>query len=632
MNIRSITLPLFIFLFILNLFSQAPFVAHAQPSLSQETPSQEAMPSENNIKTTQIISHFIPPRYPQLKGNLDYVNPQAPKGGTLILKSSSTFDTLNPFVLKGTAAPGAALLYESLYATIEGDIYNHYPNIAERARVPDDNTWVEFFLNPKAKFSDGSSITPEDVVFSFNTLKKDGLYYRNYYKDVLKAEKTGDHSVKFTFQDGNNKELPGITSQLFILSKKYWQDKKFDTVTQAPPVSSGPYTVERFEVGKTVVYKRNPNYWGRDEFIHRGRHNFERVKFDVYRDNNIAFEAFKSGDYDFQIEVNADNWVNGYDFDDIKNGKVIKKVVPNNQPTNMQAYVFNVRSPKFSNRRIREAIALMFDFEWSNKNIFHSTRQRTRSNFEKSPFEATGIPLGRELELLTAIKDSLPVQLFTQPFQLPKTDGSVRIRDQVRKALALLKETDWEINSSGILSHKKTGQPFQFEILLSQANVHLQQITAPFINNLKRIGIKASMRIADSAEYERRTENFQFDMIVHAYNLILSPGNEQLDMWGSKAANMPGSMNLPGVRNPAIDMLAEKVINAANFKELVASSRALDRILMWEHYLIPQYHLPNLYIAYKSTLKHPKTPPRYGLGYIDTWWFDPATVPAKKTS
>ena len=591
---------------------------YAQTSAPETTLKQSELP---HVKTTKIISHFVPPRYPNLQGHLDYVNPNAPKGGTLTLKTNTAFDTINPFIMKGTPAPGAILLFESLYKTIDGDIYNHYPSIAESARIPADSTWVEFNLNPKAKFSDDTPITPEDVIFSFNTLKKYGLHFRNYYRDVMKAEKTGNHSVKFTFRNGKNKELPGITSQLFILSKQYWKDKKFDSATLIPPVSSGPYTIERAEAGKTIVYKRNPNYWGNDIFINRGHYNFDRVEFDVYRDDNIAFEAFKSGAYDVHTELNANNWVNGYNFSALKKGDVIRKVFPNNRPVNMQAYVFNLRRKFFDDRRVREAISSMFDFEWVNKNIFHGTRARTQSNFEKSPFKASGIPLGLELDILTPFKDKLPPELFTKPFQISKTDGSGRIRDRIRKALSLLKETNWEIASNGALTHKQTKETFKFEILLSQASMHIKQITTPFINNLRRIGIAATIRIVDSAQYERRIENFNYDMTVHAYFPILSPGNEQRDTWGSLAADMQGSMNIAGVKDPMIDTLVEKVINAKDFKNLVASSRALDRTLMWNHYLIPQYHLPNLYMAFKNNLGIPKVQPKYDIGYIDTWWF-----------
>ena len=584
----------------------------AQLPLSSGTPS---------VKTVDIITDFVPPKYPTLQ--LEYVNPDAPKGGQLTLSTMVNFDTLNPYVIRGNPVPGlGGAVFENLCATLDGDIYNQYALIAEKIQLPESKMWVQFVLNKKAAFSDGSPVRPEDIIFSFNTLlKKGSQVFRQYYATVVNVEKIDAQTVRFNFKTNTNRELSSIMGQLPVLSEKFWKDREFDKPIHEPIPSTGPYTIDKFEPGQTLILKRNPAYWGKDLKVNKGRWNFDRLRMDVYRDQSIAFEAFKSGAFDLYIDLDPGNWNKGYDFEAVQTGHVIQDTIPNQRPTNMQGYVFNTRRPFFKDQRVREAIAQAFDFEWVNENIFYKSRARTKSFFQGSPYAAVGVPSKEELALLLPYKAQLPADLFTKPFEPPHTDTPGGIRANLLKATKLLKEAGWTIKNEQLCS--SDGTPFQFEIMISDGSEHLKRITGPFVRNLERLGIAARIRAVDSSQYESRTESYDFDMTIDALPLIISPGNEQRGMWGSAAADAKGSYNKAGVKNPLIDQLAEKIVNAKTYNDLVAQSRALDRILLWNYYYIPQHHLPAYSIAYWNKFGRPQKTAQYNFSYIDTWWAKP---------
>lgn len=557
--------------------------------------------------------------------HLDYVNPDAPKGGELRLPAIGTFDNFNPFIIKGSAAAGLGDLYVPLTVQSLDEPFTEYGQLAETIETPEDRSWVKFTLRPEARWSDGKPITADDVIFTLDILREKGLpFFRAYYGSVAKTEKLSEREVKFSFKEGEtNMELPLILGQMIVLPKHYWEGREFDRTTLEQGVTSGPYRIKSFEPGRYIVYERVKDWWAKDLWLNRGRFNFDEVRFEYYRDATVAFEAFKSGQTDLRIENIARNWATGYDVPAVQNGLIVKRQIDHDLPQGMQAWVMNLRRPQFQDPRVRQALTQMFDFEWMNKTLFYDSYRRTRSYFSNSELASSGLPSPEELKILEPLRGQIPDEVFTKEFTLPQTDGSGNNRDGLRQALRLFKAAGWEVKDGRLM---KDGKQFEFEILLS--NPSFERVALPFKQALERIGINASVRTVDTAQFQRRTDQFDFDMIVGGAGQSLSPGNEQREFFGSEAAKQEGSRNLSGISDPAIDKLIELVISAPDRQALIARTRALDRVLLWHWYMIPQWHLSAFRVAYWDVFGMPKTNPKYGLPIDDTWWIDPDKLKA----
>lgn len=559
-------------------------------------------------------------KYPADFTHFEYVNPNAPKGGLVKLAAIGTFDSLNPFILKGVPATGLSLVFDTLLESSADEAFSEYGLLAESIETPADRSWVIFNLRADATFSDGTPVLASDVVWTFDTLKTKGNpQYRLYYGNVQKAEVLGERRVKFSFKNGDNRELPLIIGQMPVLSKAYYTTTEFNQTTLTPPIGSGPYRIEAVEGGRYITYQRRADYWGADLPVNRGRYNFERIRYDYYRDGKIALEAFKSGEYDFRQENVAKDWATAYDFPALTQGLVAKREIRHEIPTGMQGFAMNLRRPLFADARVRQALALAFDFEWSNKALFFGAYTRTRSYFSNSELAATGLPDAAELAVLNPYRDQLPPEVFTAEYQPPETDGSGNIRDNLRQARDLLKAAGWELTGEKL---QKDGQEFALEIVANSPA--FERILLPFAANLQKLGIAASIRTIDNAQYVKRMQEFDYDMTVVVIPQSLSPGNEQRNYWMTKAADTPGSNNLIGIKSPVVDALVEKIIAAKDRSELITTARALDRVLQWGYYVIPNWHIRSHRVAYWQKFSQPEIAPKYALGFIDTWWVDTA--------
>ncbi len=576
--------------------------------------------------TLPLPSHAIAmhgePKYPKDFKHFDYVNPNAPKGGTLNLYSFGNFDSLNPYILKGIPPSGIDMTFDTLMASSKDEPFSEYGLIAESVEVPKDRSWIAFNLRKEARFHDNSPVTADDVVFSFNVLKEKGNpLYRYYYGNVTKVEATSPRRVLFTFdKTADNRELPLILGQLPVFSAKYWEKKDFAATTLTPVLGSGPYKVSSFEAGRYIVYELNPEYWGKDLPVNVGSYNFAKIKYDFYRDTTVALEAFKSGAFDVRIENEAKKWGTGYNFPAYTEGTVKKSEFRHYLPSGMQGFVFNTRKDIFKDRKVREALGYAFDFEWSNKHLFYGLYSRTGSYFDNSEMAASGLPSAEEIKLLEPWRASVPPEVFTSVYEPPKTSGDGNIRPNLLKAFALLKEAGWEYKNGRL--ENQAGEPFAFEIMLDTASAGAwERITLPFVRNLKRLGIDARIRVVDVTQNQNRINNFDFDMITAVWGQSLSPGNEQRSFWGSTAADQPGSRNYAGIKNQAVDAMIEKIISAGDDKALNTAVKALDRLLLWEYYVIPQWHSKVTRIAYWDKFGIPDITPLQGV-QITTWWFD----------
>jgi microcin C transport system substrate-binding protein len=477
---------------------------------------------------------------------------------------------------------------------------------------------VIFNLRPEAKFHDRSPITAEDVAFSLEVLKTEGHpFYRSYFGSVTRTEILGRHRIKFSFDGGTNRELPLIVGELPILPKAWWETREFDETTLEFPLGSGPYRIKAIDPGRSITYERVKDYWARDLPVNKGRYNFDEIHVDYYRDATIALEGFKAGEFDFRQENVAKNWATAYDIPAVKDGRIIKEGIPHELGTGMQAFVFNTRREVFADKRVRQALGLLFDFEWTNKTLFYGAYTRSDSYFSNTELASSGLPEGEELEILERFRDQLPRQLFTEPFSLPVTNGDGNIRPNIRQALRLLKQAGWSLIDKKLVDPQ--GKPMRFEILLVQPT--FERVVLPFKRNLEKLGIDVSVRTVDTSQYKNRLDAFDFDMVVGNFGQSLSPGNEQRDFWGSAVADEQGSRNLMGIKDPVVDELIELVISAPDRASLLARTRALDRVLLWNHYVIPNWHIPMHRIVYWDKFDRPDTPPRYALGF-DTWWVD----------
>lgn len=571
-------------------------------------------------------------KYGQLKygpdfTHFEYASPDALKGGDIVQYARGSYDNLNPFILKGVTAAGAGMIYDTLTVGSLDEPFSHYGLIAESIEVAEDKRWVIFRLRKSARWHDGVALTADDVVWTFDTIKEKGHpFYRSYFGAVAKAEALDSHTVRFSFSEGNNAELPLIIGELQILPKHFWADRDFEKTTLEPLLGSGPYKVGDIDAGRSISYERVDDYWAKDLPVKVGHHNFGTIKYDYYRDATVALEALKSGDIDFRRENIAKNWKTAYDFPAVNDGRLIKEELPDQSSQPMQGFIINNRHPKFSDRRVRQALGYAFDFEWMNKNLFYDAYQRTQSYFQNTDFMATGLPEGDELAILEAFRGQVPDSVFNEPFELPVNDGSGNIRKQYRQAIKLFKEAGWEIKNQK-LTNVESGEVMEIELLLVSPSV--EKIGLAYKKTLERLGVDLKVRIVDSSQYQKRVEEFDFDMLVSGWRQSLSPGNEQMGYWGSESADEPGSRNYSGISNPVLDELIKMIIEAPDRPALVASTKALDRVLLHNHYNIPQYFGPFYRLAYWNKLERPEIVPTKSLT-LDTWWINPEKEAALK--
>jgi microcin C transport system substrate-binding protein len=583
--------------------------------------------AEDAPRRHHALSLIGEPRYPADFKHFDYVNPDAPKGGVVRLSDIGGFDSLNPVLYKGEAAGGIGLVVETLMADNLDEPSTSYGLIAEWASYPDDYSSVTFKLRDEARWHDGKKITPEDAIYSLEVNKAANPRLGLYYKNVSRAEATGENEVTFYFDVKNNRELPMIMGQLTILPKHYWTGTDASgnqrdpmKTTLEPPLGSGPYRIKDVKPGRSISYERVTDYWGKDLPVNAGQWNFDEIRFEYYRDETVAFESFKAGNLDYWQETSAKNWATAYGFAAVKNGFVRRQEVPVERTHAMQCFVLNLRRPQFQDSRVRQAFNLAFDFEWANKNLFYNQYARVGSYFEGGELAAPkALPEGRELEILNEVKDGVPAEVFTEIHRNPVNDNPDAMRVNLRKAVTLLKEAGWEVKN-GVLTNVKTGQQMKVEFLL--VSPLFERIVQPYMRNLERLGIKGTIRMVDSAQYTRRLDGFDYDIVVGNFPQSDSPGNEQRDFWGSEAAGREGSTNLIGVMNPAIDKLIDRIIFAKDRAELVAATRALDRVLLWNEFVVPQWYSPNVRIAYWARYGQPKVLPGLTPGFLQVWWFD----------
>ena len=579
----------------------------------------------HNVMANNNISHAIAmhgePKYDKYFLSVEYVSNSVVKGGNIVRSSIGNYDTFNPFTLKGTPAAGIGLLYESLTVSSSDEAFTEYGLLAKQIEWPEDRSWVAFTLRDEAVWHDGKKISSDDIVWTFNTLMEKGHpFYKYYYGDVSEVMKISESKVKFIFSTNTNKELPLIVGQLPVLPKHYWEDKNFEETTLDIPIGSGPYTIKSFDAGRSITYELNKDYWGFKNNIvpiKVGKDNIGTIRYDYYKDRGVEREAFKSGEIDFFSENTSKEWATGYDINAVEQGLIKKELISHENPQGMQAFAFNTRKEIFKDKRVRKALSYAFDFEWTNKNLFYGAYKRTDSFFENSELSSTGLPSKEELAYLNPYIDVLPNEVFNSQYNNPKTDGSGFIRNQLQEATKLIKDAGW-ILQNGKLENSK-GEPFEFEILL--VSPAFERIVLPFIDNLEKLGIKASLRTIDSSQYQKRIESFDFDMIVFTFSQSLSPGNEQRNFWGSDAADTNGSRNVIGIKNDVIDILIEKLINAKDREDLITITKALDRVLLWNYYVIPQWHISAYRVLYWDMFNQPNKKPKYSLGF-DTWWIE----------
>jgi microcin C transport system substrate-binding protein len=572
-------------------------------------------------------------RYGENFQRYDYVNPDAPKGGTLNSTVLGTFDSFNPFIVTGAPAAGFApfgggLIYDTLMEQATDEPSVSHPLIADAYKYPDDFSSATYRIDANAKWQDGKPVTADDVVWSFNALKANSPMYNRYYANVTEAVAKSGREVEFHFDQKGNRELPKIIGDLVVLPKHWWEGtdpsgKKRDISqpTLEPPLGSGPYKVASFKPGSEIIWERDKNYWGAKLPVKIGRENFDTRRYTYFQDDNAAWQAFTKGGFqDVRPENRSQRWATGYNFPAAVSGAVKKAEFPTTSGEPMQGFVLNMRRPQFQDRRVREALTWAFDFESMNRTLFYGLYARTNSYFEGGDLASSGLPQGKELEILNQYKDKLPPEVFTKEFKLPVYDTPQATRENLRRAFDLFKEAGW-VNKGGKLVKADTGEQFRIEFLGSDPTD--ERVAGPFIANLKKLGIDASLRVVDSAQYQARFQNFDFDSVTAVLAQSQSPGNEQRDFWSSKAADTPGSRNLSGIKDPVVDALVDRVIFATDRDDLVAATHALDRVLLWNYYVVPQWHNPKLWIAYWDKFGIPEKQPSYIGVDLDSWWIDP---------
>ncbi len=574
------------------------------------------------------LSLFGEVKYPADFKRFDYVNPDAPKGGVARMISIGTFDNFNIAVMgvKGSIAPAALLISETLMTRAQDEVATEYGLLAESVAHPDDFAWVIYRLRKEARWNDGKPVTPEDVIFSFDALKKQSPFYSSYYRHVVKAEKNGDRDIKFSFDSPGNRELPTIVGEMPVLPQHWWegvdsQGRKRDVsaTTLEKPLGSSPYRIKEFIAGRSVVMERVKDYWGANLPAQIGQNNFDELRFEFFRDNTVALEAFKADQADWIAENSAKQWATAYDFPAVAEKRVVREEFPVNDSGRMQAFAFNLRRDQFKDTRLRRAFNYAFDFEEMNKQLFYGQYKRIDSYFYGTELASSGLPSGQELQILETVRDKLPADVFTQPYTNPVGGNPEAVRANLREGTKLLKEAGFEIRDHKLVD--AAGKPVTVEILVQDPSS--ERIALFYKPSLERIGVTASVRVVDDAQYENRLRAFDFDVIIDQWGESLSPGNEQREFWGSQAADVPGSRNAVGIKNPAVDALIDKVIFAKDRAELVAATKALDRVLLWNFYVVPQYTYPFSRYARWDRFSHAEPLPKYGRSGLPTlWWYD----------
>lgn len=622
------------FLLLWGVIFSVSHTAHALPTSEQKTGAERTGPNHTESSQKKRQHGYKP--YGQLGysesfSHYRYVNPDAPKGGEIKLLGLGTFDNLNPYILAGQSpanTPGLFVfgLTERADTLLTGDADNPvgdeagaaYGLIAHSLQCHIDLNWCDFFLRPEARFHDGKAITAEDVVFSFNLLKRKGHpRYELRLLNVEDAIAVDKHTVRFTFKGASKRDLPLVVGQLPILPKHYWLNREFDQVTLEPPLSSGPYKISSVKPGQQVVLERVKDYWGKDLPVNKGRYNFDRVIIDFYRDAQVAFESFKAGGYDVHLDYIAKHWATAYDFPAINQGKVIRKEIPHKIAQGTQGFFFNLRRTPFDQAEVRQALSLMFDFAWTNRAIFNSAYARQTSWFPNSNNGAQSTPSSAEAQLLGEFKASLPDELFSTPFTLPQGDGTRLPRAQIKQALSLLERAGWQMQE-GKLVHQSSGQPMTFEVLIYH-NPGMNRVILPWLDNLKRIGIDAQLRAIDHTSYKERMDNFDYDITVDVLSQRFFPGAELREYFHSSTATVKGSRNILGMQDSVVDQLVESVLAAENEADYLTALSALDRVLLWQHYIIPHWYLDYHRLAWWDKFAQPVVSTPYSLG-IDTWW------------
>lgn len=552
--------------------------------------------------------------------HFDYANPAAPKGGNVKLPAIGTFDNLNAWILKGLSPSGITNIYDTLTVSSLDEPFTEYGLIAESIEVPEDKSWATYHLRPEARWHDGKPLTAEDVAWTMEILKTEGHpFYKSYYSSVDHVEVIDPHTARFVFNEKHNAELPLIVGQLSILPKHYYENREFNETTLEPPLGGGPYRITKVDAGHSITYQRVEDYWARDLPVKLGADNFDSISYIYFRDATIALEALKSGDVDFRQENVSKNWHTLYDFPALNEGRVIKEDIPDQSSMPMQAFIMNMRKAKYADKRVRQAIGLAYDFEWMNKNFFYGAYKRNSSYFQNSELAATGLPEGGELAILEKYRDQLPEELFTTEFAVPVTDGKGNPRRNYRKALGLLKEAGWEVRDRK-LTNVETGEHFTMEFITVSPS--MEKIALAYKKSLERIGIEMRVRMVDSSQYVELIESFEFDSAVLVLAQSESPGNEQRSFWSSAAADEKGSRNYGGIKHPAIDEIIELIITADSRQSQIDATRALDRILLWNHYVVPQYFGDTYRVAYWNKFSRPEILPTKALGF-NYWWVDP---------
>lgn len=566
------------------------------------------------------ISMYGDLKYDTNFDHFEYANPKALKGGAFKQASIGSFDSLNPFIVKGNAAAGMTRIYDTLLQQSTDEPFSLYALIAEKVRVADDFSAVSFLVNPKAKFHDGEAITASDVKFSFELLINQGApHFASYYSGVERVTVDSLLQVTFHFKEIGNRELPLIIGQIPILPAHFWKGKDFSKSGLVIPLGSGPYQLKSFDAGKQVLFQRVENYWAKDIAVNKGRHNFDQIIIDYYRDDAVAFEAFKSGAFDYRLESSSKRWSTGYVGEQFNTGKILLEKIADKNPQGMQGFWFNLRRDKFKDPKVREAISLLFDFEWANKTLFYGAYTRIDSFYSGSELSTQVDISDAELAILLPYQQQLSAAVF-EPLVNNKTIGNGNMRQQMRQAVKLMSEAGYELKNSKM--QNKNGEQLSFEFLLYSKD--FERVIHPFRRNLQRIGIKSDIRLVDVSQFINRLNNFEFDMLSLRKGQSISPGNEQVTLWGCEAANQVGTSNWAGICSPVIDALTKQLITASTRKQLVDTTKALDRVLLSEHMVIPQWYLPAYRIAYWDKFSRPKIAPYYDLG-LDTWWI-------KKTS
>ncbi len=598
----------------------------AAPALAQDGDVERGEPVH------AITQYGDPPLYPADFPHWNYVNPDAPRGGTLVVGAFGSFDSLNDNIMQGDPVQGLSLIYASLTSASADEVAVQYAEMAESIELAEDRSWIIYNLRQDAYFHDGHPITAEDVVWTHETFRDQGrpFYQTRFYNEIGSIEALDEYTVRFTFTNTSNRSLPLAIGSFPILPKHYWEERTFDDPTLEPPLGSGPYRIEDVDPGRSITYVRVDDFWGDDLPIYRGIYNFERVTYQYYRDNTVRYEAFKGGEFDFLSVTDPQEWSTGFEnLDPVEDGTMVMEIIPSTDPEGSSGFIFNLRRGFLEDPRVREALVQFYDFETAQRQIHHGFFQRAVSHFPNTELEATGLPEGDELAILESLQDQMPdhirERIFTEEFSLPTTDGSGNIRSNLRTATRLLREAGWEVRE-GVLVNGETGEPMEFELVYGSPTI--EPTVLGLVRNLERGGIRAVPRFVDGAAWQNRIYQYDYDLMFGFNTPFYPPGVALREGYGSAVADIPGNFNLSGIKDPVLDALAEHVINADSWEAMVQASRAFDRYLQWSYLSIPFYYDDSTRIAYWDIFARPETRPRFGLGVLTTWWFDDGNTAA----